>query len=38
MTTIITLVITPTRRIPVLPPACFTVIGRHRLVWSRLCD
>jgi len=22
----------------VLPPACFTVIGRHRLAWSRLCD
>jgi len=38
MTTPSTLAITPTRRIPVLPPACFTVIGRHRLAWSRLCD
>jgi len=38
MTTPITPAITPTRRIPVLPPACFTVIGRHRLAWSCLCD
>jgi len=38
MTTPSTLVITPARRIPVQPPACFTVIGRHRLAWSRLCD
>jgi len=38
MTTPSTLAITPTRRTPVLLPACFTVIGRHRMAWSRLCD